>query len=83
MTRTLPKEMVKFQYQPTKYPTPELRSKAVEMMKQGKTDTEIAKYLMWDRDVALYSTLNIIQKAKSILGLTKKKKRNKIKRYDR
>jgi hypothetical protein len=70
MTRKLPKEMIQFQYKPTKYPTPELRSKAVEMMKQGKTDTEIAKYLMWDRNVALYSTVKIIQKAKKLLLAT-------------
>jgi hypothetical protein len=68
MTRKLPKEMIPFQYMPSKYPTPELRAEVMQLLKDGKTDTEIAKYLMWDRDVALYSTVKIIQKAKKLLA---------------
>jgi hypothetical protein len=56
------------QFMPSKYPTPELRKIVTEKLQAGVDDTTIAKYLMVDRDVALYSAVRLIQKAKKNLS---------------
>lgn len=56
-----------YQYLPSKYPTPELKLKVTGKLLAGISDTEIAKWLMMDEDVALYMSVKLIQQCKRSL----------------
>ena len=47
-----------------RYDTKKIYNETVEKMKNGESDTDIAKWLLVDKKVLLYSTVRVIQLAK-------------------
>lgn len=50
-----------------RYPTAELRQEVIKRIKNGESDTEVAKWLMVDKEVALYSAVKLIQQVKKLV----------------
>jgi hypothetical protein len=57
-----------WQFKPTKYDTKRLKEQAEAKLRSGMSDTEVAKWLMWDEGVLLYSANKFIRDAKKRLN---------------